>query len=455
MTRILIVEDDPRLLATIELQLSEAGFETLRCVEAGSARAACTQPARPDLLLVDVRLPGKSGIDLIEDLKGDGHLPPTIVMSGEATMKETVRALRLGVVDFIEKPFSRERLIRSIELALELSGLRRQVRTYEDDPLAAILGDSPPMHDLKQKIERAAISNARVLIHGESGTGKELVAEALHRLSRRSGAPFVRLNCGALARNLIEDELFGHAVGAFTDAKNERPGVFEVADGGTLFLDEIGDLEEAVQSRLLRVLEDGKVRRLGETRERRVDVRVISATHRPLGAESFRQDLYFRLAELRIEVPPLCERGADIELLFRTFLDQACQREKSRRRTVAPELLERLLEHSWPGNVRELKNVCHHLAVFGGETLRLDDLPTSLSQTGGRESQVSGLLRTAELPPDLSLKELKRQSEREFLEAVLRRFSWNFTRAAEAMQIQRTHLHERARVLGLSRPEKS
>ena len=449
MTTVLIVEDDARLLATLEIHLREAGYQTAATRTADQAEHFLEQHPGADLVLLDVRLPGRSGVDLIESLKKHSSLPPTILMSGEATMTETLRALELGVLDFLEKPFRRERLLRSIDLALEVAGLRDRVDATSTPPLDRILGDSPAVHDLKTGLEKAARSNARVLIQGESGTGKELVAEALHAGSQRSNGPFIRLNCGAIPGTLIEDELFGHKAGAFTDAKQPRPGLFELAHQGTLFLDEIGDLQPDLQSRLLRVIEDGRVRRLGETEERRVDVRVLAATHRDLEQGSFRHDLFYRLAELRLRVPPLRERGSDIELLFHHFLRLFCAEHRSRHPEVSPSLLAHLNQHTWPGNVRELKNVCQHLAVFGKQPLQVSDLPSGLMSASGRGPL--GLLKTDQIPVNLSLKEFKRECEREFLEQTLRRCDWNFTRAAAAIQVQRTHLHDRARKLGISR----
>ena len=454
MTSLLIVEDDARLRASMTLQLEDEGFAVSARSSAEDALQLLESEKPIDLMLVDVRLSGSSGIDLVAETKKRALLPPTIVVSGEATMSETVTALRLGVVDFIEKPFTRERLLRSIELALEVTTLRRRVDQLSESGTRPLIGESPAMQELKKLIELAGRSSSRVLITGESGTGKELIADQLHQLSDRSQEPFIRLNCGAIAPNLIEDELFGHARGAFTDAKTARPGLFEVADGGTLFLDEIGDLDPGLQSRLLRVLEDGRIRRLGETKERLVDVRVIAATHQTLlGSDSFREDLFYRLSELRLEVPPLRNRGDDLDRLFDHLLREACRRQRTRERSVEPDLRTALRHHRWPGNVRELKNVCNHLSVFGGETLTVKDLPASVrfqSPEGAAASE--GLLHLAALPRRLTLKQLRRRCEREFLEFTLRRFGWNFTRTAKHLGIKRTHLHQRCKLLGISRP---
>ncbi|HEX6203797.1 MAG TPA: sigma-54 dependent transcriptional regulator [Thermoanaerobaculia bacterium] len=461
MTRLLVVEDDGRLRASLLLQLREAGYAPSAAASAEEALAALDRDGRPDLLLVDVRLPGESGVDLVRRLAEAGRLPPTVVVSGEASIGETVEALRLGVHDFLEKPFGRERLLRSIENALEHASLRREVATLRQELSAErrLLGDSPPMARLRERIARAAPSEARVLVRGESGSGKELVAEAIHQGSPRRDGPFVRLNCAALPATLIEDELFGHVAGAFTDARADKRGLFEEADGGTLFLDEIGDMEPALQARLLRVLEDGAVRRLGETRPRRVDVRVIAATHRDLeravAEGSFREDLYYRLAHLPIDVPPLRERPGDVELLFAHFLDRAARRDRQRRRGVDPRVPPLLAAYPWPGNVRELEHVCERLVVFGGDPIVPDDLPAPVLEGRPAIGMDGAGLAVVDLGArrlDLPLREFREACEREYVEAVLRRAGWNLAEAARRLGIGRTYLHEKVRRLGLRRP---
>jgi two-component system nitrogen regulation response regulator NtrX len=470
MKRVLLVEDDAKIRGSLLLQLGESGLAVEALASGEEAFVRLTDRGRllPDLLLLDVRLGGMSGVELIRLLAsegGAGRLPPTIIVSGEASISETVEALRLGVHDFIEKPFSRERLLRSIENTLETVELKRRVAALESKLVAVpeILGGSPALLRLKERIARAAATDGRVLIIGESGTGKELVADALHRAGARKDGPFVKINCAAIPAPLVEDELFGHARGAFTDAKVAKPGLFEEAHGGTLFLDEIGDMDSALQARLLRVLEDGRVRRVGETRDRQVDVRVIAATHRDLereGAEGrFRQDLYFRLAALPIEVPALRERGEDIPLLFASFVERFSREHRLRQRRVDPGIYPPLLAYSWPGNVRELKNLSERLVVFGGDPLQAADLPAAFSQparsarSAGREdTPETGLLRLPAAWPALSLRDFRNQCEREYLEAVLRRTDWNFAAAARLLGLQRTYLHQKVASLGLERP---
>ena len=457
MTRILIVEDDEKIRANLVLQLREEGYAPSSLTAAEEALALLAEPHAPlpHLLLLDVRLHGMSGVELVRRLVAAGRLPPTVIVSGEASISETVEALRLGVRDVLEKPFSRERLLQAIRNALEHELLRREVASLRADLGAEpeILGASPAVEELRRLIARAAPTEARVLIIGESGTGKELAASALHRQSRRSHRPFIKLNCAAIPADLVEDELFGHARGAFTDAKLAKPGLFEEADGGTLFLDEIGDMELAVQSRLLRVLEDGRVRRLGETRDRGVDVRVVAATHHDLEelvrAGRFREDLYFRLAHLPLRVPPLRDRREDVRPLFDHFLERYCRRHNTRPRQIEPELYVQLERYAWPGNIRELRNLCERLVILGGDPLTHDQLPSAFF-TPERAAEAGLLLAPA--VPVLPLREFKARSEREYIESVLQRTRWNVSAAARLLGVQRTYLHQKVRALGARRP---
>ena len=452
MQLILVVEDDEKIAANATLRLREEGYGVVRFARAEDALAYLrdAQNIAPDMALVDVRLPGITGIDLIREA-GD-RMPPSIVISGEATMAETVEAIRLGVHDFIDKPFTRERLLKSVRNCLDHESLRQQLRALRAQG-QEIIGRSSAIRSLRAMIEKVAPTEARVLIRGESGSGKELVASAIHRASRRASRTFVRLNCAAIPSHLIEDELFGHARGAFTDAKTAKRGLFEEADGGTLFLDEIGDMEPALQARLLRVLEDGRVRRIGETSARVVNVRVLAATHRDLESMStvgqFREDLFFRLAGVPVLVPPLRDRRDDIPLLFTTFLQQFCARSQRSMLSVATEVHEALAAYDWPGNVRELRNLAERLSVFGIDPVTVDQLPSAVLHRGVAES---GMVRIAEDAPVMALREFKTQCEKEYIESVLRRTHWNVSKAAQLLDLQRTYLHEKITALGITRP---
>jgi DNA-binding NtrC family response regulator len=457
MTTVLLVEDDPKIRATVLFQLREEGLaaEALDNAEGALGGLEPRGAPLPDLLLLDVRLPGMTGVGLIERLAAPDRLPPTIIIAGDASITETVDALRLGVHDFIEKPFTKERLLRSIRNALEHTALRQEVAELRAEISGAgeILGESSVMLDLRRQIEQAAPTDARVLIRGESGTGKELVADALHRASRRGDRPFIKINCAAIPTRLIEDELFGHVRGAFTDAKSDKPGLFEEADGGTLFLDEIGDMEYELQSRLLRVLEDGKVRRIGGSSERAVDVRVIAATHAELeeaiGSGQFREDLYFRLAHLPLEVPPLRDRGGDIRLLFDYFLRHFERRHRTRPRQVEDAVLRKLEAYPWPGNVRELRSLCERLVVFAGDPITVDQLPERYRGERAEGKGVSMLLDADR--PLVPLREFRRSVEREYIERALRAAGGNVAAAARQLGLARTHLHQKIVTLGVDR----
>lgn len=456
MSTVLIVEDDAKIRANLLFQLRDQGYAPAGVESAEAALHSLEQDRRPDLLLLDIRLPGISGIELVRRLAAKDDLPPTIIISGEASISESVEALKLGVHDFIEKPFSKERLLQSIRNTLEHTALRREVAELrsELDSESQLLGTSASMEKLRDLIVRAAPTDARVLIRGESGTGKELVANALHRASRRAEAPFIKINCAAIPSHLIEDELFGHAKGAFTDARQAKPGLFEEANGGTLFLDEIGDMEYSLQSRLLRVLEDGRVRRIGETQDREVNVRVVAATHRALEEAvekgEFREDLYFRLAHLPIEVPPLRERPDDVRLLFDVFLQHFVKRHRTRALNVENEIYPQLERYPWPGNVRELRSLCERLVVFGSDPLTVDQLPSSFFESHSLAE--TGLVRLGQRP-NLSLRDFKTQCEKEYIENVLQRTRWNVAAAARLLEIQRTYLHQKILALGIRRPQ--
>jgi DNA-binding NtrC family response regulator len=465
LTQALIVEDDPKIRAHLLFQLRDEGFAAT-AVESAEAALAHLTTSRPDLLLLDVRLPGLSGVDLVRQLVAGDRLPPTIILSGEASISEVVEALQLGVHDFIEKPFRKERLLRSIRNTLESNALRREVAHLRTElgQATEILGASPALTVLREQIQQVAATDARVLIRGESGSGKELVADAVHRHSRRREGPFVKLNCAAIPPQLVEDEIFGHVAGAFTDARSAKVGLFEEADGGTLFLDEIGDMDLALQGRLLRILEDGRVRRLGEARDRQVDVRVLAATHADLELAvregRFREDLYFRLAHLPLEVPPLRARGSDIRVLFDHFLEGFCRRHRTRQLAVDEEVYRRLEQHAWPGNVRELKAVAERLSVFGVDPLTPNQLPPGLglgaAQTGAPQTTATGtgatMLRFAAGDPVLPLREFRARCEKEYIEAVLRQTGWNVSAAARLLELGRTHLHQKLAELGTKRP---
>lgn len=453
MTCIWLVEDNAKIRVRVMSILQDEGYK-VKGMMAAEAVTEALKTDRPDLMLLDIRLPGMSGLELIHHL-GKDRLPPTVVVSGEATISEALEAMRLGVHDFVEKPFSDDRLIYAVRNCLEKLELHQKVRRLEQTLHGeqSILGEDAATRNLLQQIEKVAPINGRVLIRGESGTGKELVASTIHRLSRRRDKPFIKINCAAFPVHLIEDELFGHVKGAFTDAHQTKMGLFEQANGGTLFLDEIGDMDYNLQARLLRVLEDGTVRRIGDQQERKVDVRVLAATHCDLEAMSkekrFREDLYYRLAALPIEVPALRERKGDIPILLKTFINRAAREHQIPTKDIAADTIEQLQTYHWPGNIRELKNLAERLVVFGGSPITQDDLPSHIFD-GGQSEAIHGLLRLSEIAA-MPLKTFKNNCEKEYIETMLHRANWNYKVVAEQLDINHSYLHQKITTLGIQR----
>ncbi len=367
--RILLVDDDEGTLASLTRAFALEGYET---VTACSGALALTRldEGRIDAILSDVVMPGMDGLSFLQAAADRAPAVPVVLMSGQATMEMAVKATRLGALDFVEKPVGLDRLFLTLRNALRLDRLQREkdeLSQYSGEELA-LVGDSAPMRTLVRLIERAAPSDASILVRGENGTGKELVARAIHNLSKRRNGPFVTLNCAAVPAELVESELFGHEKGAFTGASERRRGRFEQADGGTLFLDEIGDMPPPMQAKLLRVLEDGRLMRVGGTNELRVDVRVLSATNRDIeqaiAQGRFREDLFYRIETVALSTPPLRERLDDIPALVRHFVKAQARRNGWRARSFSPSAHAALAQHSWKGNVRELRNVVERILIL-------------------------------------------------------------------------------------------
>src|ERR1051326_3329705 len=368
MAHLLIVDDDQNTLASLARAFRLAGHEATVCENAGRALELLkSQPF--DIMLSDVVMPGKDGLALLEELRGLGITLPVVMISGQAIIEMAVRATRLGAMDFLEKPLSTDKLLLTLDNVLKLKrledenrDLRQRVGKHE------IVHAGEAMRKVMAQVDRVAASEARVCILGETGTGKELIARALHERSPRKDGPFVTLNCAAVPAELIESELFGHEKGSFTGAAARHIGKFEQADHGTLFLDEIGDMPVAMQAKLLRVLEEGEVERIGTTKPTRIDVRVIVATHRNLDAlvreGKFRQDLFHRVFVFPITLPPLRERREDIPALVAHFANQVCTQNNCRPVKFSQDAVSALQEYSWPGNVRELRNMIERLMLL-------------------------------------------------------------------------------------------
>ncbi len=448
---ILIVDDEPAIQSALRGVLEDEGYR-VTAVGSGAQALALLADEAPDLVFLDVWMPGMDGLDTLVQIK---HLRPdaTVVMiSGHATIETAVRATRLGAYDFIEKPLSLEKTLLTVNRALEHARLERENASLRQrlGERLEIIGDSPPIRQLREQIATAAPTNGRVLIHGENGSGKELVARAIHTLSARSQRPFVEVNCAAIPEELIESELFGHERGAFTGALSRRRGRFELADGGTLFLDEIGDMSLKTQAKVLRALEEQAFERVGGRETIKVDVRVIAASNRDLAAliaaGRFREDLYYRLNVIPIEVPPLRERREDIPLLIDHFIRVFCAENGKRVKTVSAEALAYFLAYEWPGNVRELRNMVERLVIMARrDVIGADDLPAPLRP---KEPAPAGT------GPDgqRSLREARDNFERAYILAELRANDWNMTRTAERLGIERSHLYRKIKAYGIVPP---
>ncbi|HWQ32999.1 MAG TPA: sigma-54 dependent transcriptional regulator [Blastocatellia bacterium] len=440
--RLLIAEDDADLRDLLQDDLEDAGYETLVAVDGRAALAHIEREReRIDLLITDVMMPGPSGAELLAAMREQRPEAPVIVITAFGSVEQAVEMVRAGAFHYLTKPFDTDELLRTIDKALEQSAPQReQARLRREMPAAParLVGASRQMLDLYKLIARAARSLSTVLITGESGTGKELVARSIHEMSERSGA-FVPVNCAAIPAELIEAELFGHTGQAFTGARQARSGLFEAADGGTLFLDEIGELPLAVQPKLLRVLQEGTVRRVGADHERSISVRVVAATNRDLEKEvsegRFREDLYWRLNVIHLHIPPLRERPFDIPLLVEHFLNKVAQASGQPPLSVTPEALAVLTAYAWPGNARELENAIERaVALAEGPSLTPDDLPERVRSTG----RTSALLARAR-EQRLTMREL----EKEYIIETLRLTGGNKSRAAEILGFDRRTLHRK------------
>jgi two-component system nitrogen regulation response regulator NtrX len=443
--RILVVDDEPNIRRLLSGVLQDEGYQAKTAQDAQALREALDQDETFDLVLLDVCLPRESGLDLLRDGALAEHLPPVIMMSGHGTIDTALEAVRAGAYDFLEKPIAVERLLLSIHNCLEARQLRVENRDLREGAGRELLGTSEAMLALRAAIERAAPSDARVLITGENGTGKELVARALHRLSPRRGRPFIKVNCAAIPSELLESELFGHEKGAFTGAIATRRGKFELAQRGTLLLDEIGDMNPTTQAKLLRVLEENELERVGGERPIPLDVRVLASTNRNLPAlieaTDFREDLYFRLQVIPLHVPPLREHAADVPLLcehyLRRFADETGRGEKQ----ISDGALRRLAAHAWPGNVRELRNLMERLVVMIDDPVVTERHLQGLLDAQPRQDDDGGGTLAARLEA------FERQAIGRAVEAA----GGNLAEAARQLGVDRANLHRRMRRLGLTR----
>ncbi|MEX0891644.1 MAG: sigma-54 dependent transcriptional regulator [Gemmatimonadota bacterium] len=448
MVRVLIVDDEPNIRRMLGSLLVEEGH-AVRTAATGEEAVETVAEDEPDVVLLDLMLPGANGLEVLEILRERHPTVPVVMMSGRATLSDAVRATKLGAFHFIEKPLSPEAVVVTVASAAELRRARELSRELaaELGGDRRLVGSSPAMEAVRAAVARMAPTEARVLITGESGTGKELAATAIHEGSPRAGGPFVRVNSAAIPRELVESEMFGHEKGAFSGAVAARRGRFELADGGTLFLDEVADLGPEAQAKLLRALEVGEFERVGGERPVRVDVRVLAATNRDLGAAiaagSFREDLFYRLNVLPLHMPPLRERREDIPELVAHFLERLRVRHGFTPPRLSAAAMSRLRAYDWPGNARELANLCERLAILHPDRqVEGEELAPLLGEGGPPR---------ADLADGAPLAERLDSYERDIIEASLDEAAGNVAEAARRLSTDRANLYRRMRRLGIER----
>jgi len=448
-SRILVIDDESAIRDSLRMTLEYEGYEFLGAAT-GQEGLALAERDAPDLVLLDVKMPGMDGIDVLERLRSLNDQLPIVVISGHGTISTAVEATKKGAWDFIEKPFASERILVSLRNALDQRQLRDENRSLKKavEVRHQMVGESPVLKQIMAAISRAAPTNATVLITGESGVGKELVARTIHRNSLRSRERFVQVNCAAIPEELIESELFGHEKGSFTGATEKQVGKFEQADRGTIFLDEIGDMSAKTQAKVLRVLQEGEVERLGSARTIKVDVRVIAATNKNLEEEiekgQFREDLYFRLAVIPIHVPPLRERPEDVPLLVRHYMESFSRENNARQKRITPSAMDVLQRYRWKGNIRELRNTIERLYIMtGGDTIDVADLPSAVRSPAGVAAARPAASGDADTAKAGTLREFKDSAERTYLVQKLRENGWNISKTAEAIDTPRSNLYKK------------
>lgn len=446
--KILVVDDEENIRKSLKMILEYEGYSFLEAADGEEALDIIEETVGLDLVLLDIKLPGRDGLEVLAELKEKPYKPEVIMISGHGTIKTAVDATKLGAFDFLEKPLHRERVLLSIRNALNQSKLLRECQDLrkKSDKRYELLGNHPSMKKLWKEIIKISPTNATVLIHGESGTGKELIARAIHSQSLRAKERFVQVNCAAIPEELIESEFFGHEKGAFTGATEKKPGKFEQADGGTIFLDEIGDMSLKTQSKVLRVLEEGEVQKVGSSRINKVDVRVIAATNKDLGKEkkegTFREDLYFRLNVIPIYSPSLREKKEDIPLLVEYFSKIYAEENNFKVKKFSEDVVEAMMKYPWKGNVRELKNVVERLIIMTeADIIGRQDLPERI------RGEIDIYLPEAK--GIKTLKEFRELAEKGFILAKLEENNWNISQTAREIDTPRSNLYKKLEHYGI------
>jgi DNA-binding NtrC family response regulator len=440
--KILVIDDDPKvswlltegLGKTYEIVYAKDGLEGLQMIP----------KTKPCLVLLDIKMPGMEGLEVLDKIKSMDHLTEVIMLSGHGETKNVVESIKRGASEFINKPFDVKEVELHIQSVLEKSNLKKELDYLKKELKAksqyeTLVGDSPQMLQIKTVIEQVAPSELTVLIRGESGTGKEIVARLLHRLSSRKTEPFVKVNCAAIPRDLLEAELFGYEKGAFTGAHKTKPGRFETANKGTIFLDEIGDMPLELQSKLLQVLEQYEFMRVGGIRTIKVDTRIVCATNRDLNQalkdQTIREDLFYRLNEVTINLPPLRERSEDIPLLIEHFFQKYNAQYEKKYHPLSSETIVHLQEHDWPGNVRQLENLIKQVVVREDDGIIYDTMKTPAVQTGSYSAQPTAPAQAKDYSLKKRVGDAVAHQEKALITEVLGKTNWNRRKAAQLLEI--------------------
>jgi two-component system nitrogen regulation response regulator NtrX len=469
-SRILVIDDEAAIRDSLRMILEYEDYE-FQGAASGPDGIASVRRDPPDMVVLDIKMPGMSGLETLAEIRKIDEALPVAMMSGHGTITDAMQATRLGAFDFIEKPFTSERVLVTVAKGLEVKELRQENRELKlaMEARYEIVGSSPALRTVLEAVKRAAPTNATVMLLGESGVGKELVARTIHRNSPRAGQRFIQVNCAAIPEELIESELFGHEKGSFTGATERQIGKFEQADRGTIFLDEVGDMSARTQAKVLRVLQEQEVERLGSARTIKVDVRVIAATNKNLeeaiGRGEFREDLYFRLNVIPIVVPPLRDRPEDIPQLVQHFAKRTSEEQNLKPKRFDPRATEALQRYRWRGNIRELRNTIERLMIMAaGGMIRVEDLPPEVRGIAPARAATAAAAPAGEIavheapgaataatptPPAGTLREFKDAAERAYLVQKLRENAWNISKTADVIDTPRSNLYKKLEQYGI------